>query len=101
MNRFALSLVIAGALNWLLIGIFQLDLVAAIFGGQASAFSRIIYVLIGVAGIWAFTFWNKVAREAPRESYRRREAMNYEFGRDYDTRSSRYGAQDKNDLDRD
>ena len=46
----SLTLVIIGALNWLLIGLFSFDLVAAIFGSM-SAFSRIIYTLVGISGI--------------------------------------------------
>ena len=46
----ALTLVIVGALNWLLIGLFDFDLVAAIFGIM-SAFTRIIYTLVGISGI--------------------------------------------------
>lgn len=53
MDRLALILVIVGALNWLLVGLFQYDLVAAIFGGQYSLLSRLIYTLVGVAGIWS------------------------------------------------
>lgn len=49
--RIALILVIIGAINWGLIGFFRFDLVAAIFGGQTAAFSRIIYALVGLAGI--------------------------------------------------
>ena len=45
-----LTLVIVGALNWLLIGLFNFDLVATIFGTM-SAFSRIIYTLVGISGI--------------------------------------------------
>ncbi len=52
MNKFALILVIIGALNWLLIGLFQFDVVAAIFGGMGAIVSRIIYSLVGLAGIW-------------------------------------------------
>jgi uncharacterized protein len=92
MNKTALTLIIVGALNWLLVGIFQFDLVAAIFGGQAGAFSRIIYVIIGIAGIWAFAFWNRVGvrdRDVNREGYHnRKEAYNYEFGKDYSTRDN-------------
>ncbi|MFY0546228.1 DUF378 domain-containing protein [Brevibacillus sp. H7] len=52
MDRLALLLVIIGALNWGLIGLFQFDLVAALFGGADSLFSRIVYTLVGLAGIW-------------------------------------------------
>ena len=54
-DRIALLLVIIGAVNWGLIGIFQFDLVAAVFGGQAATLSRIIYTLVGAAGLWRIT----------------------------------------------
>ncbi|CQR73136.1 hypothetical protein SOV_49200 [Sporomusa ovata DSM 2662] len=53
MDKIALTLVIVGALNWLLVGLFQFDLVAAIFGGQQSLLSRIVYSLVGIAGLWS------------------------------------------------
>jgi len=53
MDRLALLLVIVGALNWLLVGVFNFDLVATIFGGQDSFLSRAIYTLVGLAGIWS------------------------------------------------
>ena len=55
MDKIALLLVIIGAVNWGLIGIFQFDLVASIFGGQAAVLSRIIYALVGLAGLWCVT----------------------------------------------
>lgn len=55
----ALTLVIIGALNWLLIGIFKFDLVAAIFGTM-SAFSRIIYTLVGVSGIISIGLYKNI-----------------------------------------
>lgn len=60
LSRTALILVIVGALNWLLVGLFQWDLVSALFGGSAfresSGLSRIIYSLVGLAGIFAIKF---------------------------------------------
>ncbi len=50
-DKIALVLVIIGALNWGLIGLFRFDLVAAIFG-EMSIISRIVYSLVGVAGLW-------------------------------------------------
>lgn len=47
----ALVLAIVGAINWGLVGLFQFDLVAALFGGQSAAFSRIVYSLVGLAGL--------------------------------------------------
>ena len=55
MDKIALLLVIIGAVNWGLIGIFQFDLVASIFGGQADVVSRIIYTLVGAAGLWCIS----------------------------------------------
>ncbi len=55
MDKFALVLVIIGALNWGLISLFQFDLVASIFGGQTAIFSRIVYGLVGLAGLYCIT----------------------------------------------
>ena len=55
MDKTALVLVIIGALNWGLIGIFGFDFVGALFGGQMSILSRIIYTLVGISGLWAIT----------------------------------------------
>ena len=55
MDRLSLILVIIGALNWLLIALFQFDLVASLFGGQEAFLSRIVYGLVGLAGIWCIT----------------------------------------------
>ena len=50
-NILTLVLVIVGGLNWGLVGLFDFDLVAAIFGG-GSALSRIVYVLVGLSAVW-------------------------------------------------
>ena len=55
----ALTLVIIGAINWLLIGLFNFDLVATIFGAM-SVMSRIIYVLVGIAGLISIGLYSKV-----------------------------------------
>ena len=52
LDKTALSLVIIGAINWLLVGLFKFDIVAFIFGGQAALISRVIYAVIGLCGIW-------------------------------------------------
>jgi uncharacterized membrane protein YuzA (DUF378 family) len=46
-----LAITIIGALNWLLVGLFHFNLVGAIFGGDMSMFSRIIYVIVGLCGL--------------------------------------------------
>ncbi|WP_010529507.1 DUF378 domain-containing protein [Lentibacillus jeotgali] len=51
-QRIALVLVIIGALNWGLIGLFQWDLVATLFGGQEAALSRVVYTLVGVGALF-------------------------------------------------
>jgi uncharacterized protein len=51
----ALLLVIIGAVNWGLIGFFRFDLVAALFGDM-STFSRIVYALVGIAGLYSISF---------------------------------------------
>jgi uncharacterized membrane protein YuzA (DUF378 family) len=51
-NALTLLLIIVGGLNWLLVGLFQVDLVAAIFGGQQAMAARIVYVLVGLSALW-------------------------------------------------
>lgn len=55
MDTIALILTIIGAINWGLIGLAKFDLVAWIFGGQTAILSRIIYGLVGLAGLWCIT----------------------------------------------
>ena len=57
MDFIALLLVVIGALNWGSIGIFNFDIVGALFGGQSAIISRIIFTLVGLAGLWAITFF--------------------------------------------
>lgn len=55
LDTVSLLLVIIGAVNWLLVGAFQFDLVAWLFGGQATVISRIVYCLVGAAGLWCIS----------------------------------------------
>lgn len=55
MDTLALILSIIGSLNWGLVGLFKFDLVSWIFGGQDALFSRIIYTIIALAGLWCIT----------------------------------------------
>ncbi len=55
LDRIALILTIVGALNWGSIGLFEFDLVAWIAGGQGSVVARIIYTLVGIAGVWCIS----------------------------------------------
>ena len=55
MDRLSLVLVIIGAINWGLIGLFQFDLIAFLFGGQAALISRVLYTIVGAAGLWSIS----------------------------------------------
>ncbi|MCI5728390.1 MAG: DUF378 domain-containing protein [Clostridia bacterium] len=55
LDKIALSLLIIGGINWGLLGLFQFDLVAWIFGGQEAVLSRIIYVLIAICALWCIS----------------------------------------------
>lgn len=64
LDAIVLILVIVGAVNWGLIGLFQFDLVAVLFAGSSafgtiSTFSRIIYGLVGLAGLYSLSFFGK------------------------------------------
>ncbi len=67
LSKISLGLVIVGALNWLTIGLFGFDIVGALFGGQMAILSRIVYTLVGLAGIWCISFFfsrNAVTHES-------------------------------------
>ena len=59
LNGIALTLVIIGAINWLLVGLFKFNLVDAIFG-SLSVLTRIIYIIVGIAGLWSIAFYSKL-----------------------------------------
>ena len=66
MDRIALALAVIGALNWGIIGLFGFDTVAYLFGGQMAAFSRVIYTLVGLAGLWCISlFFREERRHTP------------------------------------
>ena len=61
----AAALVMIGALNWGLAGVFRLDLVAAVFGmkfGETSALSSVVYSLVGLAGLYQVLTWKAIQR---------------------------------------
>ncbi len=55
MDKIMLTLAIIGALNWGCVGVFKFDVVAWLCGGQTSTLSRVIFTLVGLAGIWCIT----------------------------------------------
>ncbi|MFC5735093.1 DUF378 domain-containing protein [Cytobacillus gottheilii] len=71
LQKIALVLVIIGAVNWGLVGFFQFDLVATIFGGQEAIASRIVYGLVGIAGLVSIgLLFKPVTAEETNRSYR-------------------------------
>jgi uncharacterized membrane protein YuzA (DUF378 family) len=63
MNWIALVLLIIGGLNWMLVGLFEFDLVAALFG-EMTVLARIVYILVGVAAIYALIVSRRLATPA-------------------------------------
>ena len=57
-DTIVLILIIIGAVNWGLLGFFEFDLVASIFGDM-STFARIVYGIIGIAGLYSISFFAK------------------------------------------
>lgn len=55
LDKISLIFVIIGAINWLFVGLFQYDLVASILGGSSSLLSRIIYSVVGLAGLFTIS----------------------------------------------
>ena len=55
MDKIMLTLAIIGALNWGCVGIFKFEVVAWLCGGQTSTLSRVLFTLVGLAGIWCIS----------------------------------------------
>ena len=55
LDKLAMTLAIIGALNWGSIGLFGFDVVGFLFGGQMAALSRVVFTLVGLAGLWCVT----------------------------------------------
>lgn len=62
LNCIALTLVVIGALNWGLVGLFNFNLVTYIFA-KAAVVSRIIFTIVGIAGLWCLTFFAKLCAD--------------------------------------
>lgn len=81
-KRILLALVIIGAINWGLIGLFQFDLVATIFDGQAAPLSRVVYTLVGISGVFCLGMLFAPTENVDRDNSIRTGNVNYgtEFG---------------------
>ncbi|WP_317854237.1 DUF378 domain-containing protein [Chakrabartyella piscis] len=64
-NCVALTLIVIGAINWGLIGFFGFDLVTSIFGGNLFWISRVIFGLVGIAGLYSFGLYPLVTQDSP------------------------------------
>ena len=67
LDRIALVLTIIGSLNWGLVGLFRFDLVAWICGGNGTLLARIIYTLVGLAGVWCISLLFRPDEERTRD----------------------------------
>ena len=57
LDSIALALLIVGGLNWLLVGLFEFDLVVTIFGGQTSLLSKFVYIIVGLCALYSLKFF--------------------------------------------
>ncbi|PIC63960.1 DUF378 domain-containing protein [Sporosarcina sp. P13] len=98
--RFALALVIIGALNWGLIGFFNFDIVATAFGGQNTILAKIVYAVVGLSGLATIALLFKTneeivtdveREEEPNDRFDRIRNVNYntEFGEELDFKKKR------------
>ncbi|MEJ8764408.1 DUF378 domain-containing protein [Oceanobacillus sp. HCA-5259] len=104
LRKIALALVIIGAINWGLIALFQFDLVASIFGGQAAGLSRLVYGLVGLSGLICLSFF--FDPETDTDMDRGVQATNQatfgtEFADDFDPEYRRERANENPPRDRD
>ncbi|WP_373471406.1 DUF378 domain-containing protein [Carnobacterium alterfunditum] len=57
LDSIVLALLIVGGLNWLLVGLFEFDLVATLFGGQTSLLAKIVYIVVGLCALYSLKFF--------------------------------------------
>ena len=62
LDKLSLILIIVGALNWGSVGLFGFDFVAWLFGGSGTTLSRVVYILVGLAGVWCVSLLFKSRR---------------------------------------
>ncbi len=81
----ALVLLIVGGLNWLLVGLFEFDLVASIFGGQDAILSKIVYILVGLSALYCLKFFGLITDDGARHTAAAdRDAANHAAAPDND-----------------
>jgi uncharacterized protein len=62
-NIITQTLLVIGGLNWGLVGLFQFDLVAALFGGEAAPLSRLIYILVGLSALYGLYLLKPISED--------------------------------------
>lgn len=62
-DRIALILLIIGGINWGLVGIFQLDIIAWLFGGAGAVISRTLYILVAISAVWCISLLFRTSEE--------------------------------------
>ena len=55
LDKIALTLLVIGGINWGLVGIFQLDIIAWLFGGAGALISRVLYILVAISAVWCIS----------------------------------------------
>ncbi|UVI30420.1 DUF378 domain-containing protein [Paenibacillus spongiae] len=63
LNIISLIILILGGLNWLVIGIFEWNLVEELFDGSDTIGAKIVYIIVGLAALYALSFFSKVSEE--------------------------------------
>lgn len=66
-DKLALALLVIGGINWGLVGIFEFDLVAWLFGGSDAILSRVVYIVIAICAIWCSTLLFRLNDHEARE----------------------------------
>lgn len=67
LDSVALGLLIVGGINWLLVGLFEFDLVATIFGGETAILSKIVYVVVGLCALYSLKFFPLISNSGRRD----------------------------------
>ncbi len=67
LDKLALTLLVIGGVNWGLVGLFEFDLVAWLFGGSDTILSRVVYILVAISAIWCSTLLFRLDGHESRE----------------------------------
>lgn len=63
LNIVSLLVLILGGLNWLVVGLFEYDVVSEVFDGSDSVGAKIVYIIVGLSALYALSFFSKVSAE--------------------------------------